>query len=41
MRVPNEIIKIANDIRDMRIRGAGRIARTAANALKLASELYE
>lgn len=41
MRVPNEIIKIANDIRGMRIRGAGRIARTVANALKLASELYE
>jgi len=33
----NEIEKIADDIRTMRVRGAGRIARAAANALKIAT----
>ncbi|RLE82120.1 MAG: ribose 1,5-bisphosphate isomerase [Thermoprotei archaeon] len=38
--LPPEIVRIANDIRDMRIRGAGRIARAAAEALKIAAENY-
>ena len=37
-RMPgDEIEKIAEDIRTMRVRGAGRIARAAANALKIAT----
>ncbi|RLE66449.1 MAG: ribose 1,5-bisphosphate isomerase [Thermoprotei archaeon] len=41
MKIPTQVLDIANDIRDMKIRGAGRIARSAANALKIAAELYE
>jgi len=39
--IPVEVVKIADDIRSMRIRGAGRIARAAARALKIAAERYE
>jgi len=39
--IPDEVVKIADDIRSMRIRGAGRIARAAAKALKIAAEKYE
>ncbi len=38
--IPEEVMRIADDIRTMRIRGAGRIARAAAKALKLAAEKY-
>ncbi len=41
MKIPEEIIKIAEDIKTMRIRGAGRIARAAAKALKIAAQKYE
>jgi len=37
---PPEIVKIYEEIRDMKIRGAGRIARAAAMALKMAAEMY-
>ncbi|RLE56289.1 MAG: ribose 1,5-bisphosphate isomerase [Thermoprotei archaeon] len=36
--VPSEVLKIADDIRSMRVRGAGRIARAAARALMIAAE---
>ncbi len=39
--VPLEVIKIAEDIKNMKIRGAGRIARAAAKALKNAAEEYK
>ncbi len=38
--IPFEVVKIAEDIKAMRIRGAGRIARAAAQALKIAAEKY-
>lgn len=38
MMVQAQIEKIAEDIRKMRIRGAGRIARAAARALKIAAK---
>ena len=41
MRIPDEVLKIADDIRTMRIRGAGKIARAAAEALKIAAEKYD
>lgn len=41
MRVPEEVLKIAEDIKFMRIRGAGKIARAAAEALKIAAEKYD
>jgi ribose 1,5-bisphosphate isomerase len=36
--VPAEVKRIAQDIKTMRVRGAGRIARAAALALKIAAE---
>ncbi|MGB9786476.1 MAG: ribose 1,5-bisphosphate isomerase [Infirmifilum sp.] len=38
--LPEEVVEIARDIKDMRIRGAGRIARAAARALSMAVEKY-
>lgn len=40
MNIPKEVLEIAENIKNMKIRGAGRIARSAANALKIASEKY-
>ncbi len=40
VRVHEKIIEIAEGIRTMRIRGAGKIARSAAEALKIAAETY-
>jgi len=40
VRVPEEVLRIADDIRCMRIRGASRIAQAAARGLKLAAQLY-
>ncbi|MEM2878663.1 MAG: ribose 1,5-bisphosphate isomerase [Candidatus Hadarchaeales archaeon] len=37
MSVHPEVIRIARDIRTMKVRGAGRIARSAAGALKIAA----
>jgi ribose 1,5-bisphosphate isomerase len=39
--IPREVLEIADGIRSMRIRGAGKIARSAAEALKIAAERYE
>jgi ribose 1,5-bisphosphate isomerase len=39
--IPEEVLRIAEDIRSMRIRGAGRIARAAAEALMIAAEGYK
>ncbi|MEM0438639.1 MAG: ribose 1,5-bisphosphate isomerase [Sulfolobales archaeon] len=39
-RIPSEVLRIADDIRSMRIRGAGRIARAAAEALMIAATNY-
>jgi len=41
MRIPDEVLTIANDIKSMKIRGAGKIARSAAEALKIAAEKYD
>lgn len=41
MKCPVEVLQIAKDIKTMKIRGAGRIARAAAKALKIAAEKYE
>ncbi len=38
--VPGEVLKIAEDIKTMRIRGAGNIARNAARALAIAASKY-
>lgn len=38
--MPQSVLQIANDIKTMRIRGAGRIARSAAEAMKLAALDY-
>jgi len=40
MEFPEEVLRIANDIRLMKIRGAGRIARAAAHGLRLATQKY-
>ena len=40
MNIPDRVKRIAEDIKSMRIRGAGRIARAAAEALKIAAEEY-
>ncbi len=40
MKIPEEVLRIADDIRTMRTRGAGRIARAAASALKIAAEEF-
>jgi len=40
MKIPEAVIKIADDIRVMRIRGASRIAQAAALGLKIAAERY-
>lgn len=37
---PPEVIRIAEDIKSMKIRGAGKIARSAAEALIIAAEKY-
>ncbi len=39
-RAPEEVLRIAEDIRSMGIRGAGRIARAAAEALMIAAARY-
>jgi ribose 1,5-bisphosphate isomerase len=41
MKVPDKVLEIADGIKTMRIRGAGRIARAAAEALKIAAEKYD
>ena len=41
MKVPEEGLQIAEDIKTMRIRGAGRIARAAAKGLAIAAEKSE
>ncbi len=41
MKVPEEVLQIAEDIKTMRIRGAGRIARAAAKGLAIAAEKSE
>jgi len=38
--IPKEVERIASDIRDMRVRGAGRIARAGALALRISAEKY-
>jgi len=38
--IPEEVLRIAEGISTMKIRGAGRIARAAARALKIAAEEY-
>jgi len=40
MHIPREVLQIAEDIKTMRIRGAGKIARSAAKALMIAAEKY-
>ena len=39
--IPPEVIQIAEDIKSMKIRGAGKIARSAAQALVIAAEKYD
>ncbi len=39
--IPIEVKRIASDIKEMRIRGAGAIARAAAEALKIAAVNYQ
>ena len=41
MKIPQEVYSIAEDIKTMRIRGASRIARAAANALKIAAQQFK
>ncbi|WFO76209.1 ribose 1,5-bisphosphate isomerase [Desulfurococcaceae archaeon MEX13E-LK6-19] len=41
MEVPPKVLEIAEGIKTMRIRGAGRIARAAAEALKIAALEYK
>jgi len=41
VKIPDEVLKIADDIKAMKIRGAGKIARAAAEALKIAAEKYD
>jgi len=40
MIIPGKVLNIAQDIKDMKIRGAGKIARSAASALIIAAEEY-
>ena len=40
LHVPEDVARIAEDIKTMRIRGAGRIARAAAKALLIAAREY-
>gem|GEM_PF-4054745 len=37
---PQRVLEIASEIREMKIRGAGKIARAAAEALKIAALNY-
>jgi ribose 1,5-bisphosphate isomerase len=39
--IPEEVLRVAGDIREMRVRGASRIARAAVEALLLAAEKYQ
>ncbi len=39
-QVPREVLEIAEDIKTMKIRGAGKIARSVAKALRIAAEQY-
>ncbi len=39
-KIPVDVLSIVKDIKDMKIRGAGRIARAAVKALKIAAEKY-
>jgi len=41
MRIPIEVMEIAEDIKSMKIRGAGRIARAAARGLLIAAQKFE
>lgn len=41
MEIPSKVLEIAEGIKTMRIRGAGKIARAAAEALKIAAENYK
>ncbi len=41
MKIPPEVLKIADDIREMRIRGASRIAQAGALSLKIAAEKFK
>ncbi len=41
MKIPEEVLEIADGIKTMRIRGAGKIARAAATALKIAALKYD
>lgn len=41
MKIPLKVLEIAEGIKTMRIRGAGRIARAAAEALKIAALEYK
>jgi ribose 1,5-bisphosphate isomerase len=38
--IPQKVLEIAKDIKEMRIRGAGKIARAAAEALEIAATQY-
>jgi ribose 1,5-bisphosphate isomerase len=38
--IPKKVLEIAKDIKEMRIRGAGKIARAAAEALEIAATQY-
>ncbi len=40
MKIPEKVLEIAEAIKTMKIRGAGKIARAAAEALKIAAENY-
>ncbi len=40
MNIPEDVLRIAEDIKSMKIRGAGRIARAAARAMKIATLQY-
>jgi len=40
VNIPSKVFEIAEGIRSMKIRGAGKIARSAAEALKIAAEEY-
>lgn len=41
MKIPERVLEIAEGIKTMRIRGAGKIARAAAKALKIAALNYD
>ncbi len=41
IEIPPEVVNIAEDIKNMKIRGAGRIARAAAKGLLIAAQRYE